>query len=328
MVGPHRRSVLKGAALAGIAAGGLPRLAHADTYPTRTVRIIVPPAPASGVDIMARKLAEPLAQRLGQPVIVDNKPGAGGVIGTGEMVRSPKDGHTLAMVASTHVINPGFIKTIPFDTLADITPITVVGSVAMALVCHPSVPAKSVADIIAMAKQKPGEVDYGSSGTGSVTHLAGVMFTREAGIDMKHVPYRGTGPLLNDIIAGHVKIGFLAVQVVGPYVEAGSMKVLAVSTPTRDPRLPDTPSFAEAGLSNYSLDSWVAVIGPKDLPVPIVDRLYRELKAIAETDRMKAEFVTQATRPIMSDPASAKAFFASEYDKHQKLVAASGAKPE
>lgn len=288
----------------------------------------MPLAPASGVDIMARKIGEMLSARLGQPVVIENKPGAGGVIGTGELVRSPKDGHTLGMVASTHVINPSFIKTIPFDTLKDITPISVIGTVAIALVCHPSVPVKTIADVIALAKAKPGGVDYGSSGTASVTHLAGVMFTNEAKVDMKHVPYRGTGPLSTDLVAGHVKIGFLAVPAIMPFVEAGSMKAIAVSTPTRDARLPDVPSMAESGLPNYSLDSWVAMIGPKDLPAPIVDRLYRELKAIAETDKMKAEFVTQATTPIMSDPATAAAFFASELVKHQKLAAASGEKVE
>lgn len=323
--GLDRRAFMGGVAAAlasGTAAGA------AETYPSRPIRMIVPVAPASGVDILARKLGEQLSQRLGQQLIVDNKPGAGGVIGTGEIVRAPADGYTLGMISSNHVINPGIIKSIPFDSLHDITPISVVATVPIALVAHPSLPVKTITDVIAMAKAKPGALDYGSAGTGTAIHLAGVLFTREAGIEMKHVPYRGTGPLINDLVAGHIKLGFSAASAVQAQIEGGNLRAIAVSTPSRAPSLPDVPTMAEAGLPNYSFDAWIAMIGPKSLPVSIVDRLYRETKSALANERVRADLAAQATTPVGMDPAASASFFASELEKHQKLVAASGAKAE
>lgn len=265
---------------------------------------------------------------MGQQFIVDNKPGAGGVIGTGELVRSSADGYTLAVVSSNHVINPGVIKSVPFDSLRDITPISVLATVPIVLVVHPSLPAKSVADVIAMARAKPGQLDYGSAGTGSAIHLAGVLFAKEAAIDIKHVPYRGTGPLINDLVAGHIKVGFAAVSAAQPQIEAGTLRALAVSTPKRIAALPDVPSMAEAGLPNYGFDAWIALIGPKNLPAPIVERLYGEAKAALGSTKMVADLAAQSTTALGMAPAESAAFFASELKKHQELVALSGAKPE
>ena len=193
--------------------------------------------------------------------MIDNRPGAGGVIGTAEMVRADKDGYTIGMISSNHVINPGIIKTIPFDTLKDITPITVIGTVPIVLVTHPSVQAKTAQDLIALAKAKPGELDYGSAGTGSAIHLAGVLFTNEAGVNMRHVPYKGTGPLTNDLVAGHVKVGFLSVTAALPQIQSGTLKALAVSTRPVSSRCRMCRLWRRRP-QNYSFDAWIAMIGP------------------------------------------------------------------
>jgi tripartite-type tricarboxylate transporter receptor subunit TctC len=321
-----RRALIIGASVLSLSSTA--SFAQAEKYPTKPVRVIVPLAAASTVDIVARKVGEELAHTMGQQLVIDNRPGAGGVIGTGEMVRAEKDGYTIGMISSNHVINPGIIKSIPFDSLKDITPISVIGTVPIVLVTHPSVPAKTAQELIALAKAKPGELDYGSAGTGSAIHLAGVLFTNEAGVNMRHVPYKGTGPLTNDLVAGHVKVGFLSVTAALPQIQSGTLKALAVSTQTRVESLPDVPTLAEAGLKNYSFDAWIAMIGPAGLPKPIVDRLYSETKAALETPKVKEYFATQGVTIIGSDPATAEKFFQTELEKHQKLVAASGAKAE
>lgn len=320
-----RRAVLAGGGAVCVA--GATR-AQQDAYPSRPIRVIVPFAAAAGIDITMRKLGDALGARMGKPFVIENKPGAGGTLGTAEIARAPRDGYTLGMVNSAHVINPFILKSVPFDALADITPISIIGTVAIALLVHPSFPAKTVSELIALAKAKPGQFDYGSAGTGTVIHLAGALFNKEAGVDIKHVPYRGSGPLANDLLAGHVKIGYLGVPAVLPQIEAGLLRPLAVSTAKRDPKLPDVPTMAEAGLSNYSLDSWAAFIGPKALPDPIVQRLYREVKAVMATDKFKAELADIATIEVGSDPEEARKFLASELEKHRRIVADAGISAE
>jgi tripartite-type tricarboxylate transporter receptor subunit TctC len=297
-------------------------------YPTRPVKVIVPLAAGSTVDVVARKLGEQLGAAMGQGFVIDNRPGAGGVIGTAELTRAPKDGYTIGMISSNHVINPGIIKTIPFHPLKDITPIAVVGTVPLALVVHPSLGVNNVSELIELAKKNPDTLNYGSAGNGSVLHLAGVMFNKEAGVEIRHVPYRGTGPLTNDLVGGHVKIAFIAVTAVLPYIKRGDLKVLGVSTPTRVSILPDTPTLMEQGLKNYSFDAWVALIGPAGLPQPIVSRLYAETKKILETKKMQDDFATLGFTVIDLDPTASAEFLATELTKHQRLVAESGATAE
>jgi tripartite-type tricarboxylate transporter receptor subunit TctC len=321
-----RRTLLLGASLLSFSFAT--SLASAETYPSRPIRVIVPLAAASTVDIVARALGEQLADTMGQQFVIDNRPGAGGVIGTGEMIRAEKDGYTIGMTSSNHVISPFIIKSISFNSLKDITPITVVGTVPLVLVTHPSLPVRTAGDLIALAKEKPGALDYGSAGNGSALHLAGVLFTTEAGIDMRHVPYRGTGPLTNDLIAGHVKIGFLSATAALPQIQSGTLRAVAVSTPTRIEALPDVPTLAESGLKDYSFDAWIAMIAPAGVPKPLVDRLYSETKAVLTTQKMKDAFASQGVTIIGSDPATAEKFFESELAKHEKLVSAAGAKTD
>ena len=232
-------------------------------------------------------MVDQMAPILGQNLIVDNKPGAGGTIGTEVLVRSAKDGYTIGMTSSNHVINPYIIKSIQFDSIKDITPISIVATTPSVLVVHPSVAAHTTQEFIALAKEKPAEITYGSAGNGSVLHLAGVMLASQAGIDIEHVPYKGTGPLANDLLGGHINSGFLSVAAALPYIKAGTMRPIAVSTPQRAAALPDVPTFAELGLPNYNFDAWIALIGPADLPKPIVDRLYEVTKPFSALRKPK-----------------------------------------
>ena len=307
----------------------LPSLSGAqDAYPSKPVRIVVPLAAASTVDIVARKLGEELAGPMGQPFVVDNRPGAGGVIGTSELIRSDADGYTIGMISSNHVINPSIMKSVPFDPVADITPISVIGSVPLVLVANPSFGANTAQELVAIAKEKPGEIDYGSAGNGTVLHLAGVLLNDKAGIQLRHVPYKGTGPLTNDLVAGHVPLGFISTAAALPQIQAGTLKAIAVSSSARIASLPDVPTLAEAGGEGYALESWIAMIGPPKLPQPIVDRLYSETKAVLGKPEVQKAFADQGLVVIGSDPAATKTFLADELKKHADLVAASGVKPE
>lgn len=310
-----------------LALAGAPALAQED-YPARPVQILVPLAPASTVDVIARKLGDEFSKRLGQQFFVENRPGAGGVIGTAELSGSAPDGYTIGMISSNHVINSSIMKTVPFDTLKDITPISVIGSVPLVLVAHPDYPANSAKELIAMAKEKPGELDYGSAGNGTAIHLAGVLLTSEAGIDLRHVPYKGTGPLTNDLVAGHVQLGFLSITAALPQIQAGTLKALAVSTKDRVTSLPDVPTLAEEGLPDYDFDAWIAMVGPKDMPAELVDRLYAETKAVLEDPAVAEYFAGQGVVVEGTDPATTAAFFETELDKHSKLVATAGVPQE
>jgi 3-isopropylmalate dehydrogenase len=249
----------------------------------KPIRLIVPLTTGSTVDTVARAMSAELAKATGHAVFVENLVGAGGVTGTTTLVRAPKDGLTLGMVSSNHVINPSIYKSIPFDSIKDITPITVIGTVPLVLVVHPDVPAKNLKELIALAKAKPKTLNYGSAGNGSVLHLAGELLSIEAGIEMQHVPYKGTGPLTTDLIGGQVQLGLISVTAAAPHVKAGKLRALGVSTPKRSAALPEVPSLAEEGLPNYSFDAWIALIGPAGLP-KVLAQSVRVLEALRSPD--------------------------------------------
>jgi tripartite-type tricarboxylate transporter receptor subunit TctC len=277
---------------------------------------------------VARVMVDQMGPILGHNLIVDNKPGAGGVIGTEALVRSPKDGYTIGMTSSNHVINPYIIKSVPFDSIKDITPISVVATTPLVLVVHPSVAAHTPKEFIALAKEKPAEITYGSAGNGSVLHLAGVMLASQAGIEIEHVPYKGTGPLANDLLGGHINSGFLSVAAALPYIKAGTMRPIAVSTPQRAAALPDVPTFAESGLPNYNFDAWIALIGPAGLPKPIVDRLYEVSQTVLGSQKTKDAFAAQGISIVGSDPQTSAKFFVTELEKHKHLVEQAKVKAE
>lgn len=291
----------------------------------KPIRIIVPLAAGSTVDAVARAITPSFGKATGHPVIVENVVGAGGIPGTSQVVKAPKDGLTLGMISSNHVINPGIYKSIPYDSVKDITPIAVIATVPLVLVVHPSVPAKDVKELIALAKAKPGTLNYGSAGNGSTLHLAGELLRSEAGIDIKHVPYRGTGPLITDLIGGQVQLGFVSISQVAPQVKAGQLRALAVSTTERSTALPDVPTMAQAGVPKYSFDAWISMVGPGGLPKSIIDNYYAAVKTSMASPEVQRMLEGQGLMAMNTGPETAPAFFQSEMVKHQKLVKQSGA---
>lgn len=291
----------------------------------KPLRMVVPLTAGSTVDAVARALGPGLGRATGHPVVVENVVGAGGIPGTSQIVKAPKDGLTLGMISSNHVINPGIYKTIPYDSLKDITPIAVLATVPLVLVVNAKLPVKSVQELLAYAKAHPGALNYGSAGNGSTLHLAGELLISETGIDMKHVPYRGTGPLITDLVGGQVQLGFVSVSQVAPQVKAGTLRALAVSTPSRSAALPDVPTLAEAGVPRYSFDAWIALIGPSGLPKATVDSFAAAVKSAMATPEAQAAVVGQGLMVLDKGPAEAPSFFQAELAKHQKLVKQSGA---
>ena len=291
----------------------------------KPLRIVLPLSAGSTVDAVARTMSNALAKASGQPVIVENLPGAGGVTGTMQLVRAPKDGMTLGMVSNNHVVNPSLYKSMPFDSIRDITPITVIGTSPFVLVVHSSVPAKDLKELIALAKAKPGTLNYGSSGNGTVLHLAAELFKSEAGIDIKHIPYKGTGPMMNDLLGGQVQMAFTSTSVAAPHIKTGAIRPIAISTQSRSGLLPDVPTFAEQGLRNYDFGGWIAVIAPAGVPAPIVAKRYSEIKVALASPEVKDWLAAQDFKVVADTPDATLPFFQSELVKHSKLVKESGA---
>ena len=291
----------------------------------KPLRIVLPLSAGSTVDAVARTMSNAWAKASGQPVIVENLPGAGGVTGTTQLVRAPKDGMTLGMVSNNHVVNPSLYKSMPFDSIKDITPITVIGTSPFVLVVHSSVPAKDLKELIALAKAKPGALNYGSSGNGTVLHLAAELFKSEAGIDIKHIPYKGTGPMMNDLLGGQVQMAFTSTSVAAPHIKTGAIRPIAISTQSRSGLLPDVPTFAEQGLRNYDFGGWIAVIAPAGVPAPIVAKRYSEIKVALASPEVKDWLAAQDFKVVADTPDATLPFFQSELVKHSKLVKESGA---
>ncbi|MDM0123369.1 tripartite tricarboxylate transporter substrate binding protein [Variovorax sp. J2L1-78] len=287
--------------------------------------MIVPLAAGSTVDAVARALGPGFGRATGHPVVVENIGGAGGIPGTSQLVKAAKDGLTLGMISSNHVINPGIYKTVPYDSLKDITPIAVIATVPLVLVVHPSVPAKDVKELIALAKARPGTLNYGSAGNGSTLHLASELLVSETGIEIKHVPYRGTGPLVTDLVGGQVQMGFVSISQVASHIKAGTLRALGVSTTSRSAALPDVPTLAEAGVPKYSFDAWIALVGPAGLPKATIDSYAAAVKTAMAASELQSALAGQGLTPMSIGPDAAPAFFQAELAKHQKLVKQSGA---
>lgn len=294
----------------------------------KALRLIVPLTTGSTVDTVARAMSVELAKSMGQPVVIENLPGAGGVTGTAQLVRAPRDGQTIAMISSNHVINPSIYKNVPFDSMKDITPISVFGTVPLVLVVSNSVAAKNTRELVALVKSKPGKFNYGSAGNGSVLHLAGELFKEQSGAFITHIPYRGTGPLTTDVIGGQVDMAFLSVTAAAPQIRSGRLRAIGVSTTTRSAVLPDVPTLAESGLPAYSFDAWLALIAPGGTPRPVVQDLYQKFRSALATKDVQDNLAAQGITLLSGTPEQAMPFFKSELDKHAKLVRLSGAVAE
>jgi len=292
----------------------------------KPLRIITPNQAGSQVDAVARAMSNALAAAFGRPIVIENLPGSGGMTGTVQIVHAPKDGSVLGLVSSNHAINPFIYKKVPFDSVKDITPITVVGSVPVVLVANPTtVKASNTKEFIAELKAKPKDYFFGSAGNGTVLHLAAEYFNSEAGIDTSHVPYKGTGAMVTDLLGGQVHYGMLPVPAAAPHIKSGKLKAFGVSSATRSPALPDVPTLAETGLPGFSFDAWIAFIGPAGMPGPVVEDTYAKVKAVLAKKDVQDGLAAQGVQIIGNTPAQFGPFLAAELDKHGRLVKRSGA---
>lgn len=312
----RRRDVLIGS-MAAMLAGP----AFAQSYPNRAVRLIVPFAPGGSNDIIARIIGERLAESLGQPVVIDNRPGAGGMIGTDATSKSPPDGYTLMIGAtSTMAANPSLYASQNLDPTRDLTPITQIATGPFVLAVPSELPVKTVAELIALAKSKPGAINFGSSGVGSSLQLTGELFKSMTGTDIVHVPYRGLGPALTDLIANRIQLVFSDMAGLLPHIQSGKLRALGVTSAKRFPDLPDLPTLSEAGVPGYDATSWYGILGPKDLPEPIVAKLNADLAKIVHSDAMKQKFTTLGIEPVTGTPAEFRTYIRSEMDKWRAVV--------
>lgn len=300
---------------------GTPTFAQSD----RPLRLIVPLTAGSAVDGLARALTPELNKALGRPVIVDNLPGAGGTTGTLQVVKAAKDGGTLGLVASGHVINPYIYKSMPFDALKDITPVSVIATSPLVLVVNADLPARTTKELITLLKANPEKYNYGSAGNGSVAHLATALFVKEAGISVRHVPYRGVGPLLTDLIGGQVQMAFIGTSAAQAQIASGKLRALGVSSARRTGLMPDVPTLAESGVPSYQYEPWIAVIGPAGLPESQVNAFAAAFRTAITAPELRETLNGQGFVTSSTTPAEAKAFFAAELHRHEKLVKDSGA---
>jgi tripartite-type tricarboxylate transporter receptor subunit TctC len=312
-----RISLALSAVMLGLAMGD----ALAQSYPSKPIHLIVPFPPGGGNDILARIIAPKLAESLGQQVVIDNRPGATGTVGSELAARSAPDGYTLHMVtSSTHAVNPGLVSKLPYDPLKDFAPVTQLASYQLILVVNPSVPAKSVKELIALAKSKTGQLNYASPGTGTSMHLAGELFNSMAGVDMVHIPYKGSVPGMTDILGGRVQIGFNTMLSTMPYVKAGKLRALALTSAERSPALPDLPTVAEAGVPGYEATSWYGIVAPARTPREIVTKLNTELVKILKLSDVREQLSSQGVEPVSNTPEQFAAYIKAEIEKWAKVI--------
>ena len=310
-----------------VAFGNLAESAKAQAYPTRPVRIIVGFPPGGGGDIFARLIGQWLSERLGQPFVIDNRPGAGGNIATEAVVRAPSDGYTLLLVTPPNVINATLYEKLNFNFIKDIAPIAGLTLLPNVMVVHPSVPAKTVPEFIAYAKANPGKINMASFGNGTSAHLAGELFKMMAGIDMVHVPYRGAPPAITDLLSGQVQVCFASTPVSIEHIRAGKLRALAVTAATRWEGLPDIPTVNDF-LPGYEATVWFGVGAPKNTPTAIIDKLNKEINAALADPKTKARLADLGGSVMVGSPADFCKFIADETEKWAKVVKFSGARPD
>ena len=302
--------------------------AHAQSEKTgdKLTKFILPVAPGSGVDTIMRASSRALSGALGGPVVIDNQPGAGGIVGTAAMVKAASDGATLSVVSNNHVIFPSVYKSLPFDPINDITAIAVLGTSPMVLVVNPKVAAKDSKELVALLKAKPGSLNYASSGNGTILHLAAEMFLDEAGVKANHIPYKGVGPMVTDLLGGQVDFGVLALPSIQAHLKSGALRAIGTSSAARLTAAPTIPTFAEQGLPHYIVDGWFAVIGPKNLPATEVKRIHAAFTTAFASAEVKEAMAKQGNTIAISTPETASTFFRSEMDKYARLVKQAGVK--
>lgn len=317
---PHRRAALwlAGLALCGAAATNV----RANDKP---IRMVLPVGAGSGVDTIMRAAAPQLIKALGgQSVVIENLPGAGGITGASVIVRAPADGLTLGVVSNNHVVNPSVFKKMPFDAIGDITPITVVGATPFVLVVNPKIPAKNAKELQALLKAKPDGYNYASSGNGTIIHLAGAMFMEAAGVDVRHIPYKGVGPMVTDMVSGQVEIGVVALPAVQGQLKSGALRAIGIMGTQRVASLPDLPTIAEQGFPDVDVAGWFAVVGPAKLPPAEVKRLHAAVVAGFAMPETKEAMAKQENIINPMTPEASLQFFKTEQERYARLVKKAG----
>ena len=320
---PRRSLTFLPVVLAFCAAGAL-----AQNYPNRAIKLVVPSSPGGGTDIVARLLGQKMSEQLGQQFVVENRAGAGTIIGNDAVAKSAPDGYTLLMGLSTLAINPSIYTHVPYDALRDFAPISQAVSAPNILTLHPSVPAKTVKDLIALAKAKPGILTFGSAGLGTSPHLSGELFKTLAHVNMVHVPFKGSGQSVISQLAGEIAANFPSLPTAMPYIKAGRLRGLGVTTLKRAQALPDVPSIAESGVPGYEATQWFGLLAPAGTPRPIVDRLYQESARALRTDDLKERMLGEGLEVVAGTPEQFAAYIKSETAKWAQVIKAAGIKPQ
>jgi tripartite-type tricarboxylate transporter receptor subunit TctC len=294
--------------------------AAAQDYPSRPIRVVVPVAAGGSPDVLARLIGERIRPRLGQPFVVDNRVGAGQMIGSDLVAKSAPDGYTIMLPTATFTGSAAIQPKLPFDPVNDLTGVAMVGVGPFLVIVHPSVPVKSIKELVALAKNRPGQMNYGSAGTGSVIHFAAEVFAAETGIDIVHVPYKSGAPAVAAAVSGEVPMVFMSLPSAWAQVKAQRLRAIAVTSPQRSSFVPDLPTVAEAGVPGFQAQQWWGVLAPAKVPTAIIDKLNAEINAILRTDDMRAQLANQGAEPVLMSPQQFSGFVKNEIERFRKLV--------
>src|SRR3954462_8263678 len=321
--------ILAGAATAAVALSSALAPAHAQTYPNRAITLVIPFAPGGSTSIVGRGIADKMSELLSEKVVVDNRPGAGGTVGTKAVAKSEPDGYTLVLgYTGTLAIGPSLYKNAGYDPRKDFAPIGLIGNAPNSLVVHPSFPAKTIAELIAYAKANPGKVNFGSAGAGTVSHITGEYFAASAGIKLVHIPYKGTGPALTDLLGGHIPMAVAPIPASHANVAAGKLRALAVTSTARSSLLPDVPTVAEAALPGFDASLYYGLGAPAGTPRPIIDKLNKALRDALASDEVRKQLANDGTEITPGTPENYAEFIDKDEKKWAGLVKASGVEPE
>jgi tripartite-type tricarboxylate transporter receptor subunit TctC len=319
--------LITAAAVLGLATGL--KSALAQDYPNRPITLVIPFAPGGSTSIVGRGIADKMSELLGEKIVIDNRPGAGGTVGTKAVAKSDPDGYTLVLgYTGTLAIGPSLYRKAGYDPRKDFAPIGMIGNAPNSLVVHPSFPAKGIAELIAYARQNPGKVSFGSAGAGTASHITGEYFARSAGISLVHIPYKGTGPAVVDVIGGHIPMAFAPIPASHPNVSAGTLRALAVTSLTRSGLLPDVPTIAEAGVPGFDASLYYGLAAPAGTPRPIIDKLNKVLRDALASNEVKRQLGSDGTEITPGSPEDYADFIDKDEKKWAQLVKASGVEPE
>jgi tripartite-type tricarboxylate transporter receptor subunit TctC len=319
-----RAALVCAAAASALAAGSL----AAQQYPTKIIRVVNPNQPGGNSDVLFRLLAPKMGEVLGQQLVIDYRPGAGGNIGAEMVSRAAPDGYTTLIAAASFLINPSMLKSIPFDAEKDFTPLGIIVDIPAGLVVHPSLPVKNVQDLIALAKRRPGELNFSSSGQGALGHLSGALLSALTGINIVHIPYKGAGPSIVDLVAGHVEFSFVSIPAITGHLQSGRLRMIAQCGEQRFVSFPDVPTMVESGVPNFVVTSPFSFLGPAGIPQPIVTRLNGALRAALNDPKNHKMLIERGAQPIGNTPAEHAALIRTEIAKWKKVAQSAGLKPQ